>query len=50
MRKQYPSDLTGAQWELVKPLIPTSHVVRPRTIDMREVFNTILYMLRTDCQ
>jgi transposase len=50
MRKRYPSDLTDEQWEIVKPLIPSSHVGRPRTIDMREVFNTILYLLRTGCQ
>jgi putative transposase len=50
MRKRYPSDLTDEQWEIIKPLIPSSPVGRPRTVDMREVLNTILYLLRTGCQ
>jgi len=41
MRKPYPSDLTDGQWEVVKPLIPSSSVGRPRQVEMREVLNTI---------
>jgi putative transposase len=50
MRKPYPSDLTDAQWEIVRPLIPSSKVGRPREVDMREVVNTILYLNRSGCQ
>jgi putative transposase len=50
MRKSYPSDLTDAQWEIVRPLIPTFTVGRPREVDMREVVNTILYLNRSGCQ
>jgi putative transposase len=50
MRKPYPSDLTDAQWELLRPLIPVNHVGRPRVVDMREVLNTILYLIRSGCQ
>ena len=50
MRKRYPSDLTDEQWEIIQPLIPSSHVGRPRVVDMREVLNTILYLLRAGCQ
>ena len=50
MRKAYPSDLTDAQWEIIRPLIPVHKVGRPRLVDMREVFNTILYLVRSGCQ
>jgi putative transposase len=50
MRKAYPSDLTDAQWDLLEPLIPTHEVGRPRTNDMREVLNAILYLNRSGCQ
>jgi|SRR5215470_5262117 len=51
MRKAYRSDVTDAQWELIKPLIPPAkHGGRPRTVDMREVVNTLFYQARTGCQ
>jgi putative transposase len=47
----YPSDLTEAQWNAIEPLIPPPRPGgRPRTTDMREVLNAILYVLRTGCQ
>lgn len=49
-RKSYPSDLTDAQWELVAPLIPPPRPGgRPRTADVREVLNGILYLDREGC-
>jgi len=50
MRKPYPSDLTDAQWEIIQPQIPVHRVGRPRLVDMREVLNTILYLVRSGCQ
>ena len=50
MRKAYPSDLTDAQWEIIRPLIPVHEVGRPREVDMREVLNTIFYLNRSGCQ
>jgi putative transposase len=50
MRKPYPSDLTDEQWEILRPLIPVSPLGRPRTVDMREVLNTIFYQARSGCQ
>jgi putative transposase len=50
MRKPYPSNLTDGQWEVVKPLIPSSSVGRPRQVEMREVLNTIFYQNRSGCQ
>lgn len=50
MRKPYPSDLTDAQWAIIKPLIPVHDTGRPRTNDMREVLNAIFYLNRSGCQ
>jgi putative transposase len=51
MRDRYPTDLTDGQWELVKPLLPDAlRGGRPRTADLREVVNTILFQGRTGCQ
>ena len=50
-RKPYRSDITDAQWAILEPLIPApAHGGRPRTINMREVVNAILYLNRTGCQ
>jgi putative transposase len=51
MRKRYPSDLTDEQWALLEPLIPPAkHGGAPRTVDMREVLNTLFYQSRSGCQ
>ena len=46
----YPSDLTEAQWALVKPRIPVYPGGRPRKTSMRDVVDAIFYVLRTGCQ
>ena len=49
-RKPYPSDLTDAQWEELAPLLPPAKPGgHPRTVEMREVINGILYVLRRGC-
>ena len=51
MRKRYPSDLTDAQWEALRPLIPPARPGgRPREVDRREVLNTLFYKARSGCQ
>ena len=51
MDKVYATDVTDEQWALIEPLIPPAkHGGAPRTIDMRLVFNTILYLNKTGCQ
>lgn len=51
MRKPYKTDLTDAQWDLVRPLIPPAKSGgRPRSVDIREILNTLLYQERTGCQ
>lgn len=50
-RKAYPTDLTDAHWEIVASLLPPAkRGGRPRTVNLREVVNTILYLNRTGCQ
>lgn len=47
----YPSDLTDSQWELIKEDIPPAKPGgRPRELDMRLVFNAILYVLKGGIQ
>jgi putative transposase len=51
MRKPYPSDLTDAQWAVLEPLIPPARPGgRDRSVDLREVLNTLLYLVRSGCQ
>jgi putative transposase len=50
MRKAYPSDLSDEQWAIIEPLIPVHTLGRPRTNNMREVLNTIFYLVRSGCQ
>ena len=51
MRTQpYPSDITDEQWALVAPHLPVYPGGRPRTTDLRDVVDAILYVLRTGCQ
>ena len=49
-RIAYPSDLTDAQWRLiVKRIPPAKPGGRYRSVNMREVVNGILYLVRTGC-
>ena len=49
-RKPYPSDLTDAEWSILEPLIPFAKFGgHPRTTNMREVVDAILYLVRGGC-
>lgn len=49
-RKSYPTDLTGAEWKILEPLIPAPKPGgRPRETDVRDVLNALFYVLRTGC-
>ena len=49
-RKPYPTDLTDEEWAILAPLIPPAKPGgRPREVDMREILNGLLYLLRTGC-
>src|SRR6266567_2613735 len=50
-RLSYPSDLTEKEWAILEPLIPPAKPGgHPRTTDIREVINAILYLDRTGSQ
>ena len=50
IRKPYPSDLTDAEWSILEPLIPPAKPGgHPRTQNMREILNAILYLVRGGC-
>ena len=50
-RLSYPSDLTEKEWAILEPLIPLAKPGgHPRTTDIREVINAILYLDRTGGQ
>lgn len=47
---RYPSDMTDAEWALLEPFIPPAkRGGRPRTTDMREVVNALLYLASAGC-
>jgi transposase len=47
---RYPTDMTDAEWALTEPFIPPAkHGGRPRTADMREVVNALLYLASAGC-
>ena len=48
---RYASDMTDAEWGLIKRLLPRAHRRgRPRRTDLRSVVEAVLYILSTGCQ
>lgn len=48
---RHASDASDAEWELIAPLLPAPRRVgRPRTTDLRDVFDAILYIATKGCQ
>ena len=48
---RYPSDVTDEEWAHLEPLIPEAkRGGRKREVDMRDVFNGVMYVLSTGCQ
>lgn len=49
-RKEYPSDLTEPEWELIKDFLPAPRRGgRPRKINLRSVLSAIFYLNRCGC-
>lgn len=49
-RTPYPSDLTDDQWLMIERMIPPAEPGgRHRSVNIREVVNGIVYLLRTGC-
>ena len=50
MRQPYDTDITDKQWTKISQFFPKpSPKGRPRTQDLREILNAILYILRAGC-
>jgi len=50
-RKAYPSDITPEQFAQIQPLLESVRKrTKPRTVDLQEVFNAVLYLLKSSCQ
>ena len=48
--KVYPSDMSDAQWNIIRPLIPPAKSGgRPREVEMRQIVNGALYMVHGGC-
>ena len=51
MRKQYDSDITREQFEVIRPLLESARKsTKPRTVDLYDVFCATLYVLKSGCQ
>ncbi len=51
MPQRYSTDLSDEQWALLEALLPKqTGPGRPRSVDLREVVNGLLYLNRTGCQ
>lgn len=49
--REYPTDLTDAQWKILRPLMPHSSGRGRRVVyERRNVLNAILYVVRSGCQ
>jgi putative transposase len=47
----YPTDLSDRHWDCIKDMLPVAKTGgRPRSLDMRQVINAILYILVTGAQ
>lgn len=45
-KQLYPTDLTDSQWNLIKEMLPVAKPGgRPRTLEMRQILNAILYLV-----
>jgi Putative transposase of IS4/5 family (DUF4096) len=46
----YPSDLTDAQWELIKDHFSTGNYGKSRKYSQRDLINAVFYIIKTGCQ
>ena len=50
-RKAYPSDISREQFEAIRTILESVRKrTKPRTVDLHEVFNAVLYVLKSGCQ
>ncbi len=50
LAERYATDLTDGEFALIAPHLPAPHRLgRPREVELREVLNALLYLVRTGC-
>ncbi|MGH3145368.1 MAG: IS5 family transposase [Rubrobacter sp.] len=50
MRRAYQSDLSDAEWEVIKPHLPVPRAAgRPRLHPLREILDAVFYVVRGGC-
>lgn len=49
MAHRYPTDLTDDEWALIAPYLAPARIARPRKHHERDIFDALLYVLRTGC-
>jgi putative transposase len=47
--KQYSSDLTPAEWQVIEKRLPEQLIKRKRKYELRILFNAMLYVLKNGC-
>ena len=48
---KYPSDITRAQFTGISPILESARKkTAPRILDLYDVFNALLYIIKTGCQ
>jgi len=49
--KKYPSDISRKDFEQIRPILESARKkTKPRKVDLFEVLNAILYVLKSGCQ
>lgn len=49
--KKYPSDISREQFKEIREILESAKKqTKPRTVDLFEVFNACLYLLKSGCQ
>jgi transposase len=47
----YPSDLTATQFQMIQVLLESVRkTTKPRRVELYDIFNAVLYLLKTGCQ
>ena len=50
-KKTYPSDISREQFKRIRPLLESARKkTKPRTVDLYDIFNALLYLLKSGCQ
>ena len=49
--KPYPNDISKEKFEQILPILESARRrTRPRKVDLHDIFNAVLYILKTGCQ